>query len=250
MLYNIIIEELRRYCELLKSTFAKYMIAFITVLLISFIVLSSIVTGVVREHVQKDQENKLFKTSTAIANHIENLTFSDLNSAILTGIVPKSIYPLINSYDDIHVIVTDNTNKILLTTVNASITDYGRIPLTISQGELGNLDFGKFELIDEEENKHFCFEGKDEGIYNERIQLCARPIVSDGSEIGCVTVFISTEREEFVVQSAKEAVTNNALWIMLDAVIAVYFITERIINPLKNKTQANNKAEDKTDEKN
>ena len=41
-----------------------------------------------------------------------------------------------------------------------------------------------------------------------------------------------------MVLKARKAIVTSSLWVMLAAVIAVYFITERIINPLRNMTKA------------
>lgn len=223
---------------MLKSTFAKYLTAFITILLISFIVLSSVVTGVVRDHVQKDQEHKLIKTSTAIANYISGLNLEDLENAVKSGVLPRTIAPLINSDDDMHIIIADSKGTVLLSTVNAKETELGRVPITVNDKDLGVVDFKDFDEIESEDGKYLSYKGKIQEIIDEKIQLCVKKVSVNNKHVGYTVSFISTEREDYVVQSARRGVTSNALWIMLAAVIAVYFITERIINPLKNMTVA------------
>ena len=219
-----------------KSTFMKYMAAFSIVLLISFIVLSSIVTTVIRSHVQEEQEAALVRTSVAIANHVGTLSYADLATGVASGVITKSIFPLINSDNDIHIVIADLDGKILLTTVNAQVTEFGRMPIT--GGDLGSIDISKFSQLTMDEQEYLSFTGKMRDIIDEKIQVCAKKVIKGEKSLGYAVSFVSTEMEDSIVQSAKTAITNNALWIMLAAAIAIYFITERIINPLKTMTVA------------
>ena len=212
------------------------MVAFVVTLLISFIVLSSIATTVVRTHVRLEREQLLQKTSSAVANHISTLTFADIETGVDSGVITKSIFPLINSYDEINVMILNTEASVLLTTVGSEQTDFGRIPI-IPEEQL-SLPLDEFFEVKNENGEFLVFNGDIELIFNESIHICVKEINNGDNLIGYACSFISSEKDDAIVVSAKRAITSNALWIMLAAVIAIYFITERIINPMKSMTVA------------
>ncbi len=221
---------------LFKSTFLKYLTAFAVTLLISFIVLSSIVTTVVRNHVKREREQLLERTGVAIANHVSEMTFTDIESAVSSGVISKSIFPLINSHDDINILILNADATVILTTVGAEQTEFGREPV-IPEKEI-NVSFDNFDEIKTDNGEFLFFSGNARDVFNTRIEMCVSEIRREDICIGYVCSFVSTETENATVETAKRAITSNALWIMLAAIIAIYFITERIVNPLKNMTVA------------
>ena len=71
-----------------------------------------------------------------------------------------------------------------------------------------------------------------------RISACAQSITSNGVTVGYVISYLSLASEDALVAAARASMIQNALWIMLAAVVAIYFLTDRIIHPLKNMTNA------------
>ena len=55
---------------------------------------------------------------------------------------------------------------------------------------------------------------------------------------GYVFAVSSTLAEDNLIGTARRAVVNSSVWVMHAAVIAAYFITERLVNPLRNMTKA------------
>ena len=221
-----------------KSTFAKYLTAFIAVLLVSFIVLSSIVTSTIRFYVTDEKEEMLKKTSGAISNHISHgLGVEDIETYIASGLASMVITPLVNRDEQIDIIITDGTGKILLTTVNAEVGELGKNPITT--GELGSLDISSFSAVTSENGISFLtYDGIVETVGEGRYILCAKEVVTKGIVRGYTVALISMAKEDAIVSTARQAVINTALWVMLAAVVAVYFITERIIHPLRSMTSA------------
>ena len=84
-----------------KSTFAKYMTAFVTVILVSFIILSSVVTTTIRSHVAEKQAEELYKTGSAIAEQFEDLKVADIENHILSGLSASAISVLVNRESDL-----------------------------------------------------------------------------------------------------------------------------------------------------
>ena len=103
-----------------KSTFSKYLSAFVLITLISFLMLSGIITSIIKTYINEDKENDLISTSEAIAsgmNDIENIE----NGMIFQRLV---ITTLININDDLEVIITDHTGKIYLSTLSGTVNAF------------------------------------------------------------------------------------------------------------------------------
>ena len=55
-----------------KSSFSKYLTAFVIIILISFLMLSGIITSMIRTHVTADKEIKLQNSCMIIASNFES----------------------------------------------------------------------------------------------------------------------------------------------------------------------------------
>ena len=55
-----------------KSSFAKYLTAFVIIILVSFLMLSGIITSMIRTHVTSDKEVKLQNSCQTIGSYFEN----------------------------------------------------------------------------------------------------------------------------------------------------------------------------------
>ena len=70
------------------------------------------------------------------------------------GIISKSIFPLINSHDDINILILNADATVILTTVGAEQTEFGREPV-IPEKEI-NVSFDGFDEI-KTDNGEFLF---------------------------------------------------------------------------------------------
>lgn len=213
-----------------KSTFSKYLTAFVLIILTSFLMLSGIITSMIKTYVNEDKEKNLVSTSESIAsgmNNIENIE----NGMIFQRLV---ISTLINIDKDLHVLITNETGKIFLSTLANATNEQGmRVP-DIS-GDMGKVDISLFDSKGEDRLIHH---GNIGGLVSESHVACATEISSGGEIKGYVIALSSTVREDNLISITRRVVINSSAWVLLAALIAVYFITERIIHPLKNMTSA------------
>ena len=93
-------------------------------------------------------------------------------------------------------------------------------------------------MFEEKENPdgqiHLVYEGKIDGLIEEKSLFYAKEIVTKNERRGYAISIASTESEDRLITVVRSTVMNCSLWIMLAAVIASYIITERISHPLKN----------------
>lgn len=186
----------------------------------------------IREYALDDKKEHLFSVSEVIA---ENLTKSEI---IDMNMLSKMIIPVINMDIKIDLLIADTHGKIILSTVN-SIPDSNGMREPIIYGELGNISINTFEEETRENGDvYYVYQGRLESIVDTPHIACAMPVEINGASSYYVISLSSTTSEDNLIILARRAVINSSIWVMFAAVIAVYFITERIIHPLKNMTIA------------
>lgn len=218
-----------------KSSFSKYLTAFVIIILISFLMLSGIITSMIRTHVTADKEQKLQNSCHIIANSFES-GMGDYLDAYIQYSAPSSqtMAQLVKADYDFNVLVTDELGKVLLSTFR--ITEQG---LPSYHGDLGNVTLMDFdEVVDDSGVSFLTYKGEMNGITKDKCIAYGKSIIKDDDIKGYVFTLASTTKEDVLISVARKTVINSSIWVMLAAVIAAYFITERIIHPLKNMTRA------------
>ena len=223
-----------------KSSFAKYLTAFVIIILISFLMLSGIITSMIRTHVTSDKEVKLQNSCQIITSYFENTGNKNITSHIQSeALFAQTLAQLVNEDYDFNVLVTDMNGTVLLSTYK--ITPDG-LPSYSQSDRLGYVLIGedfKTEVTDTGVN-FLIYRGELKGIPDSHDKCIAygKEIVIDGELCGYVFTLASTTKEDVLIGVARKTVINSSIWVMLAAVIAAYFITERIVHPLKNMTRA------------
>lgn len=228
-----------------KSTFAKYLTAFVIILLISFIILSSIITTTIREYVTNTKEEAVVNAASILAEEMELVPVDDFKGYIykeyeqdMPGIL-KTV-GIISEYEEIKVMLTDENGAVLLTTLFTKNENGYEKPLIWAETDknLGKFNFDAFETKNDDNGEYFLYEGSIETLGAGKYQICSRKIMHGEKTLGYAVSLISLEKEDAMVSAARKTVINSSFWVMLAAVVAVYLITERVINPLKNITKA------------
>ena len=218
-----------------KSTFAKYLTAFVIILLISFLILSSITTTMIRAYVMESKQQSLVSAVCWLSDYFSD--YNDIKNIVASPMGKELITPIVLQFKNMSVLLTDDKGNIQLTTEETVTNDNGEIPKTWVDGDLGKLDISSFKRESNDENVYFLYQGRAEVIGDMRYQMCAKEIKHDETLVGYAVTLISTSEEDAMVLAVRKTVINSSLWVMLAAVVALYLITERVINPLKNMTK-------------
>ena len=218
-----------------KSSFSKYLAAFIVIILVSFLMLSGIITSMIRAHVTSEKEDKLQDSCRIIAKNFENELVEDIGAYVQSHESSIQTLALLVKADyDFNVLITDSTGKVVLSTV-----EIGADGLPARGGELGTVVVDKFTDVTNEDNVLFKqYQGGLEGISSDPSLIYGQKIVTEGKSIGYVFTMASTSQEDMLISVTRKTVINSSIWVMLAAVIASYFITGRIVHPLKSMTRA------------
>lgn len=221
-----------------KSAFSKYLTTFTIIILLSFLMLSGITTSMIRTYVNEKKEAELVATSTVVSNFITKTPVEDLDIYIASNVVSIVVNPIINREKNLNIMITDKNGKILLSTLGTE-NDKERVPLIT--GDMGNIDMNSFIYkADNDSYSYLLYRGNLNGLIDETTLICAKEIVTNGALRGYVLTLETTD-EENIVSITNRAVLTSSAWVMLAAIIAVYFITERLIHPLRNMTSATKK---------
>jgi signal transduction histidine kinase len=226
-----------------RTSFAKYLSAFILIIFLSFIFLSGIITVIIHLDMTREKEGKLEKVSDSFADQIEGETFDDFKSFVTESEdLLIAVEPLVSYDNQLEVIVTDDTGAVLLTTYTEfDNNDYAESDIIIYNGvnDIGRLEINAiFDTIEvanssgEKEN-YLYHEGSLGGFTKDRSLVYGKEIVKDGEKIGYVFAFSSTIREDSVITVVRKAVTNSCVVVMIAAVLASYIMTERLVRPLR-----------------
>ena len=219
-----------------KSSFSKYLTAFVLIIFVSFLMLSSIITSMVRSHVTEDKKEKLEMACSIVVRHFDQNNYYDIDVHINNSESIKAILsaiPMVNVDYNFRFLLTDNNGKILLSTVNEE-----KKPETHSNlGSISIYDvFGNVDTISNDD--YLTHKGSLRGLVPESSLTYGKRIVVDGEQRGYVFTIVTTEREDRLIRVMRNTVINSSIWVMLAAVTAAYFITERIVTPLRVMTRA------------
>ena len=226
-----------------KSTFSKYLIAFIIIILISFLMLSGLITSIIEEHLSDEKEENLLSTSMAIESYVlqTNPDLEDIQK--YAGSLSHVIIPFINYDKDLEIILVDTDGNICLSTLGVEPDQNGiRAPRTdidhATEGKIYVPELFATKNSSDNSEVYFVHSGDLDGALSEKHIAFARAIVTGGVTRGYVISLFSMAKVDNLISVTRRAVFNSSAWVLLAAVIAVYFITERIIHPLRSMTSA------------
>lgn len=219
-----------------KSSFSKYLTAFVIIILVSFLLLSGIITSMIRTHVTEDKKEKLALSCDVIAEHFEKSGITDFGNNINSGVASYivTLLPLINLDYTFDILITDTDGKVLLSTLE---TDEDNIPST--HGNLGKVDFKRFNK--DAEGEYLVYQGVMKDLTDENVICYGKKVVTEGITRGYTFALSTTSNEDRLISVTRKTLINSSVWVLLAAVIATYFITERIIHPLRVMTRATRK---------
>ena len=212
---------------MLKSSFSKYITAFILIIFLSFLMLSAIITSIIRTHAEEDTKAELLKTVTFVAKYVEGLEKEDINKVVDDSSLLRLIAALENN---LNIMLAGPDGKVLVETAFNAETGTAEI---IYGTDLGKITPEGFTLLEGTDDIYVQI-GTLGGRFADNMIIYTKEVGTHGYVIAYApkNVYIS------LVNMTRNSIINSSIWVMLAAVIAIYFVTERIIRPLKNMTGA------------
>lgn len=215
-----------------KSVFTKYITAFMLIIIFSFAMMISIITSIVNTYSVQVKEDMVLRAAQTAAVYIESQMTAgelrDFNS--LTTIYRERVQPMLDivasGTEDIIILVTDNSGRILMTGGAGGDAYAGQsIPKTMMDEINNGVEIRQLDALD--------------GLFDTPYLIHATPVfVGEYSVAGTVFACSSSTSLNPLIEVMIKTVIMASLWVALAALIAVYFISDRIISPLKAMSRA------------
>ena len=219
-----------------KSIFYKYISVFIIILSVSFMVLTIIVSSMTIKSANKQRVNVAQNTAIYMLDFLKTEYTSA--SQKVPYELPFEYFVLMNKehFSSTIDILSKNAEKmtIIITNENADIlicTD-DLYSGTISDEEITHDIAGAQSVL------LYTNMG---GMLNEKYSVYIVPMrykESDTQSAGALMVCFSTNNVDDLTMSTVRTIVLASLWVMIASFIAVYFITERIVSPLRQMSYA------------
>lgn len=218
---------------MLKSIFTKYIFTFALIILVILGMMMSVIVALVNNYSVSLQTEIAKSTSKSAGAYIElryqysdNEEFSEFVDLYYDDII-NIITSVAKNCDGISLILTDRN---------------GRMLLYATENEAGVLDGEQFlpsEAVSSlQSNQEITNIGKVGNLFDVAHIGYAVPIISHGEMKGAVLAISSSNSLESLVDALVNAIVVSSLWILLAALIAVYFITKMITDPLRQMSRA------------
>lgn len=219
---------------LFKSVFARYMLAFVVIILISFSILAMIVSGQVMNYSKELKNDELSRiadwSSSILKTSYDNSEYSDLREFVNAEyMMLYKMFEFVDSGEEINVILADTNGKILWCTQLDSQKDtYVDQSKTLSEETLKKALHSEFGAEETTLN----------GVLKNPCYVNSRALDIDGDTQGVLFVTtISSNVYNFVISTVK-TIVMSCMWVMCGAIIASYFISEKIVHPIRQMSQA------------
>lgn len=215
-----------------KSIFTKYITTFMLIILASFVMLAAIISSMMVSYYSDSSDQQIASAADSMKYLLEE-RLSDYPGENLVAYIRNhseevgAYFSALTKYNgDIALFVTDRNGKILAW-VGFREPDFGQQPLS--------------EPIMQVIRKGDPYTGG--GDFKERFSVPrsvkGMPLVNrNGTVIGAVFACSTSESINLLMETTVKAIIMTCLWVLLAALIAVYFISDKIIGPLKDMAKA------------
>ena len=212
-----------------KSLYVKYIVTFMVIISISLTLLVAIVGAMVQNYAVQNKVETVGTAASSVSSYIEDKlvrddmrdleyfmrhNFEDLAS--LLELVRET------GGEDISILIANTGGDIIMSSVaeNDEVSADGEIPDSIINEINNGVELSRVESI--------------EGIFNTPHIINAVPIYMRDSYV-CGMVFVCSAESSMnaFMEVLIKTVILSSLWVMLAALIAIYFISERISAPLR-----------------
>ena len=253
----------------MKSIFAKYVITFTVLLLVSFLLLLFIVDSVVSNFSLRAGRRDTRGVAAACAENLGE-TYATSGSDDFRGFIQAGtatgvqgqgyIHRLLNAimtnFEDMTVYVTDASGGFIFSTGKAADTapPVGTVilngdELAVLRGEAeseteeikasAGVTAAAPETSSEETSVAGTFLWEHPLLTDKKSYAYALPVTGEEqAPVGYILVVSTAETWNTLMNTTVRSVTVAALWIFLAALIAIYFITERTVAPLRDMSRA------------
>ncbi len=230
-----------------KSVFLKYVTAFMLINILCMFILTIIITSLVTSYSTEVKTNTVSSAADFMSDFMykkmDTYNMEDLRK--YAGVYAPNLLPIINSMninaDDFIIMLADTSGNIFISGGGPGALKYtGEDGILPSGSERYRLPDGFMEELSE---KSYVRAITDlDGIYDEEYIICAKPVYTKtGVLAGAIIAGSARNGMNTLLDSMVRSVVMSTLWLMLAVLVVVYFISERLIAPIRLMSRASKK---------
>lgn len=209
-----------------RSVFAKYLAAFMLILSFSFAILAASIGSLMLNYSDESRENNLTASADSLRIYLEeqfNGTtaqgFRDYVKRYQT-VIDRDIALLIDYAGSVSLLVTDASGTIIA-------SEHGAVDFQIPQ-----------EYLSEAASAPFVKELDLGGFFDRACLVRGIPVRGGSTVIGYVFACSTETGVGNLVMVMMKTLMMTMLWVLIAALIAIYFISEKITLPLRDMSRA------------
>ena len=214
-----------------RSIFTKYITTFMLIIIVSFVMLASIISTMIVNYYTGTSEEQLSSAANSISYLIQKRLADSGSDTLRDYVISNSaevgayFSALTQNYNDMSIFLTDSEGNILAS-------------MAFTDSSFGSQKLSS-EIMTEVKNGSYREKGDLGGVLMVKRTVLGVPVESgDGSVIGAAFACTTERSLNTLMLTTVKAIIMTYLWVLLAALIAVYFISDRIISPLKDMGRA------------
>lgn len=226
-----------------KSVFIKYISAFMMIYILSIFLSTSIITTLVNNYDANNKNRSLSNIAYTVSSFmIDSYNISGAkNFDEYLGDSVYDIIPVLNAMsanmDNLVIFVADRDGQVKIAGGSAEAVLYGGEDRILGEGE--SLSYSGEIVQSLRSAEKISRNDTLDGFFDEKHRVFIQPIFSgSGNMVGSVMASTTSTDMDIFLESMVKTIIMSTLWLMLATLIAVYFITERFVSPLRAMSRA------------
>ncbi len=214
-----------------RSVFTKYITAFVLIIAVSFTILTAILCTTVDTYSTDAKEEILSRTSQIVSETLGASFDADetdnFNRYVYYNLISieQFLTALADYNEDTNVVVIDSNGSVL---AHDHRLKSGVINSNIPE-----------DVLEAAKNGNSTHSGSLDGVFTMDMAVNISPIFeSDGEFVGAAVSFSESRQLAELLEALIKTVIISCLSIMLAALVAIYFMSRKIVDPLKQMSKA------------
>ena len=208
-----------------KSLFSRYISVFMAIIAVSYIALASVIGFMVARYSRNFNEETVTSASRAVSatvsQRFSSSGYSDYNRYVYYDLddIVSTLDILVRNIEGVRVYVTDYSGR-LLACDSGNNAETGKVYDVTGLSFTDNISYSVTDL--------------GSSLDGQSMTCVTKVVTDDGIVCGYVIAALNMTDAGAFTKSIIHAIVVTSLWMISAILVAVYFITERIVTPIRN----------------
>lgn len=213
-----------------KSVFGKYITAMMLIVVVSFVLLSSIASSIINDYAKREIEEKTENLAT-LAESVVYYGYEKSGCTTLKEYVDTrpalsvSFSSLIAEGEETKLLVADKDRHLLVCTDN-----FKEIAERLLKED---ALWDEVEAAFAEDDSYVSHDAESDLLVGAQMIYAVPVRNSEGAHLGTILVCAYNANAQKMVSTTTQTVVMACLWVMIAILISVYFISERLVDRIK-----------------